>query len=76
MEAVEGEPRSPVALVVGIAPPLAILDVAAAEATSVGLGMLDVLLYMDAFAGVVTLVVVLRYPMTRSKACTAPVLAI
>lgn len=75
-EEVERAPRSAVAWVVGIEPPLAILDVGAAEATGVGLGILDVLLYMVAFAGVVTLVVVFRYPMTRSKACTAPVLAI
>lgn len=61
---VEGGPRSAVALVVGIEPPLAILEVGAAEATGVGLGILDVLLYMVAFAGVVTLVVTLRYPMT------------
>ena len=44
----------------GIAPPLAILDDAAAVETGVGLGMLEVLLYIEAFAGVVTFVVVLR----------------
>lgn len=57
---VEGRARFPVAFEVGIAPPLAMLAVAAAVDIDVGLGMLDVLLYIDALAGVVIFVVVLR----------------
>ena len=59
-EVVEGRTRFPVAFEVGMAPPLAILAVAAAADIDVGLGMFDGLLYIDALAGVVIFVVVLR----------------
>lgn len=59
-EVAEERPRFPVAFEVGIAPPLAMLVVAATVDTDVGLGMFDVLLYKEALAGVVIFVVVLR----------------
>lgn len=61
---VEGRAWLPIVSVVGIAPPLTIVDEAAAVVTGLGLGMLEASLYMEAFAGVVTLVVVFRYPIT------------
>ena len=59
-EVVEGKTRFPVAFEVGIAPPLAVVAVAAAVYIDVGLGIFDVSLYIDALAGVVIFVVVLR----------------
>ena len=59
-EVAEEIPRFPVAFEVGIAPPLAMLVAVATVDTDVGLGIFDVLLYIDALAGVVTFVVVLR----------------
>ena len=64
VDEVEGRKRFPVAFEVGIAPPLAMLAVVAAIDIDVGLGMFDVLLNIDALAGVVTFVVVLRKPIT------------
>ena len=59
-EVVEGRMRFPVAVEVGITPPLAMLAVGGTVDTDAGAGIFDVLLYIDALAGVVIFVVVLR----------------